>query len=447
MNPTENRQWAWISVFGWILFLTLHLYGIFRAISFGGGDFDGFCQAGRWVVEGQPSRIYTGSPQFFYTPGFAWLFSFWAMLPRVWSLLLFSVLKMILGLHVLWLLHQFMQGTRFLLWGGVLAWGFVLGGRPVLIDLEFGQINWILVWISIWAGLLVLEENSRRPAWKTIVVGVVWSTFAVAKLIPLPLALFAFGAAVSRLRQTRGRLTERLTHLKNLLVGSLVGGLGFIVLPFFFVSLSEGMDIYRSWLQSLLSLNRGFPVGFHNQSWFAFVVRWFTDGLGWFDSVILRAQAGKVLVGSSLVVSGLLFFLGQKTQGIIRRKELREARIDQAMALGIAGVLVLFALHVVWKAYFVWAIPLSVVLVEKFRVCFSGSVLGQASAPVQEQISISRRTVTAALVCVLISSLAISPVIGERAAAACQSLSLMLWMSGVSSIFAYRLLSVRDHRG
>jgi hypothetical protein len=38
-------------------------------------------------------------------------------------------------------------------------------------------------------------------------------------------------------------------------------------------------------------------------------------------------------------------------------------------------------------------------------------------------------------------------VIGERAAAACQSLSLMLWMSGVSSIFAYRLLSVRDHRG
>jgi uncharacterized membrane protein len=178
-----------------------------------------------------------------------------------------------------------------------------------------------------------------------------------------------------------------------------------------------------------------------NQSWFAFVVRWFTDELGWFDPVTLRAQVGKVLVGSSLVVSGILFFLGQKTQGIIRRKELREARIDQAMALGIAGVLVLFALHMVSKTYFVWAIPLSVVLVEKFRVCFSGSVSGQASAPVQEQISISRRMVTAALVCVLISSLTMAQVIGVRAAVAFESLRLMLWMSGVSSIFAYCLLS------
>jgi hypothetical protein len=227
MNPTENRRWAWISVFGWILFLTLHLYGIFRAFSFAGWDFDVYYQAGRWVVEGQPSRIYTDPSRpdqdFLYAPGFAWLFSFWAWLPREWALLLFLLLNMILGLHVLWLLHRFMQGTRFLLWGGVLAWGFVLGGRPMLLELEHGQLDWILVWISIWAGLLVLEENSERPAWKTIVVGVVWSTLAVAKLIPLPLALFAFGVAVSRLRQTRGRLTERLTHLKNLLVGSLVG--------------------------------------------------------------------------------------------------------------------------------------------------------------------------------------------------------------------------------
>ena len=168
--------------------------GVFRAFSRGANDFSVFFEAWRLVLSGHGSEIYRVSPdRFLYSPGFAWLLAPLAFFPKSISLALWCFFK---GAVLIFLLMRLSRS-----WGerrrgdvfsfGVTAWGIVLIARPLLIDMEYGQVNLFILAACLW-GLTSHFRPSKGPVgdfcpWFFL-------TFAaVAKLFPLPLLLVPWG--------------------------------------------------------------------------------------------------------------------------------------------------------------------------------------------------------------------------------------------------------------
>jgi len=314
-------------------------FGVYQALRRGGEDFLVFYHAGRLTLDGLGQEIYTNSPdRFLYAPGFAWFIAPFALIPWAISFPLWCLMKALsFGVMVKVLTRRFSALSVLL--------GILFFARPLLNELRYGQVNLLIVTLSVWAldSLFVNDKKAPKKFWA-------WFTFsiaAVAKLFPAVLIWIPFFPY----RHGRAdRLSARL--------GIFCGIFTLVFIPI----LTQGLDglvlMYQGWQQALLS--KGFPVETHNQSFLAFLFHSFSG------ETFYSLMRGPVLhdytwisVPKSLLYSlgmvwsvstGLLLLVGTYFCGI--KKDFRLGLILLA-----ASVL---PSHLVWKPYFVFAIPLAI---------------------------------------------------------------------------------------
>jgi hypothetical protein len=329
--------------------------GTLWAFQRGGNDFDVFYRAWSLVLSGHASEIYRNSPdRYLYAPGFAWLLSPFAYLPRDLALALWCFLK---AASLGWLIQGFARslpgvGTRAAL--GMAALGILLLARPVLIDFEYGQVNLFILGACAWA--LLTHFNRDAPAKIDLIAWGVLALAGFAKLFPLPLLLIPFlrgwPLPAAKIRREKW--------------GICFGALLVLGIPFISQGREGGVQLFHEWLVALQA--RGLPMESHNQS-FAALLRHFFSGNptpviseGWrpiqFGFALFSARTIELLsLAWSLIVGG--FLLGWLVSGP-RQKPL--AWISVLLGLTILPS------HLVWKPYFVMAIPAATYLVSRARV-------------------------------------------------------------------------------
>ena len=279
--------------------------GIAWSYSRGAPDFRVFYEAGKLVLEGHADLIYRESPdRFLYAPLFAWAMAPLALLPFAAALTLWNGLKLAL-------IYQASKVGRAGLAVGILVWA-----RPVLIDFQYGNINLILCLATFWSVM--------RSHW-----------FLMGFLGALKLLLLPFWSAA---------LGPRF-HWRSAIYFC-AGGL--IVLLF---SISR----LHPWLEAIQS--RGFPTDTHNQSFLAFIHRFFAGEsvhvislhaerlYTWFVlSPTIRNGLGGIWIAAWLAV-WLWLTLSDR---------LPKSPLDWALLLALVPL----PLHLVWKPYFVFGVPL-----------------------------------------------------------------------------------------
>ena len=163
------------------------VWGSYQGIIRGGHDFSVFYQSWELVLGGRGADIYRVSPdRFLYAPSFAWLLSPFALFPKNYAFLFWSALKFIFILFALLDFHRLMERTHktiLPLW--ITFAGILWVARPVLIDIEYGQVNLFIVAVSLSALCGHFEEKSHTC--KDLIRWVLLGSFAVAKIFALPL--------------------------------------------------------------------------------------------------------------------------------------------------------------------------------------------------------------------------------------------------------------------
>ena len=318
----------------------------------GGKDFNVFYQAWSLVLNGRGVEVYMESPdRFLYAPGFAWVLAPLALLPRDLALALWCLVKAAsIGL-VIRAIASRLTLPRFAALG-ICAWSVVFVARPLLIDFQYGQVNLLIFSACIWA--LLTHFNERASARQS---GLAWGVLAVAalsKIFPLPLLIVPFlvttGISPKRIK------AERI---------GIVSGLALIFLiPFLTESFSQWKYLLWSWKNALQL--RGFPLESHNQSFAALLYHY---GSGIATHVISKGPSD-VLLGAkffSLPVLGLLsMFWSFSTMGFLLGWIVSGSSKSPLRWLAVAIALVIIPSHLVWKPYFIFGMPLVVLVLEDF---------------------------------------------------------------------------------
>jgi hypothetical protein len=340
-------------------------FGTAWAFQRGAGDFSVFHAAWRLVLEGRGAEIYHGTPdRFLYGPGFAWLLSPLGLLPRDGALSLWCFAKAAaIGL----MLRAFaarVSAPRAVAWG-VAAWAVVFAARPLLIDFQYGQVNILILAACAWG--LLSHLDGRAPS--VMSAALPWAVVAVAawtKLFPLPLLVVPFLGALGGSPE-RARL-ER--------AGLVAGTALFALAPMVTEGWSGGWTLWREWQGALVG--RGFPTDSHNQSFAAFVRHYLTG-----DPTHVIAQGpGAVSLGKAWLSdrsADLLAFAWTVLAAAWTLGWLVAARGSSPLrwAAVSLGSLILPS-HLIWKPYFVTAIPLAVLaLADTARAAAAGG-LGRA---------------------------------------------------------------------
>lgn len=385
------RSTTWMSArFSILALLLLGTAGILFALRRGGLDYDVFTQAARWVAAGEPGRLYVESPdRYLYAPGFAWIFAPFAFVAREEGLIAWSLLKLALLAYVL---------RPWLSLGAGLA--LLCLARPLLIDLQYGQVNLLLVTLAIW---VANEPASRRQS----VLAWFWlSVFAWAKLFALPLLLLPW------LRGTRAQKGA-----------TLAGTAVVLLLPFLFTGIQGGTGLYAQWMQAIAA--RGIPLESHNQSFIAFLTHAFGGtsvhvifagpepvafGWAWLEATTIR----------QLALAASLFAAAVWLARAIRLPRGRAEFADWALLIG----LLIVPLHLVWKPYFVFSLPLAIALFASWK-----------------QLSRPRRLALAAIAVNL--NLSGFDVVGPELAAWLEAGALFFWLH----LCLIVMLSARQARG
>jgi hypothetical protein len=309
----------------------------------GGSDFNVFFEAWRAVLRGEGAFIYRVTPdRFLYAPGFAWLLSPLGLLPRDLALALWCLGKSaVLGLVVSAIAAQlpFPRLTGL----GVAAAGAALWLRPLLIDYQYGQVNLYLMGAAFWA---LHAHRARSPsgvaAWFAL------GALALSKLLALPLLAVPMIAWA--------RTGDRDARSESL--AALGGVFAVLLLPATGLGLTGAVSLTRGWFAALAG--RGFPLESHNQSFGALLHHWFTGetthvialaaerSFGW--GLLAPTQAGLLMVAWSCIALGCLVLW------------LRRASGPEGPWAGTGMALLLLPSHLVWKPYFVLAIPLTAAL-------------------------------------------------------------------------------------
>lgn len=330
-------------------------------------DFSVFYAAWSLVLRGNGAGIYHSTPdRFLYAPGFAWIFSWLALLPRPEALAIWCLGKVVaIGLVVREFgssgpdFHAKASPARRVRGAsrvrvGLAAWGVVLLGRPVLIDLQYGQVNLLILGACAWAMSRLLRAGAGG-CWRD---GLSWALLgiaAVGKLFPLPLALVPFlgprsglSAPPSRLRWSRA--------------GVVLGILAAFLTPVCTQGFQGAWALLLDWRAALI--NRGLPLESHNQSFMAFLYHGFS-GL---PTEIIAEHRRQLQLGFPLFSSRTIELLSLSwmaiLSGIILALIVRGPRRSDGVGwiAALIGLLVLPS-HLVWKPYFVLGLPLACIAV------------------------------------------------------------------------------------
>ncbi len=328
LDGKDSKQRALLGL-SW---LTLFSIGTYHGYRIGFPDLKVFLFAGQLIRGNQIFDLYFNSPdRFLYAPGFAWLAAWLLVFGSSAAIIAFQAIKFGLFALVLQRLSK-----RF----GVLPVLLSLGAvaRPLLIDLRYGNINLILLSLTLLAAIDSLEWRKSRGAWAYL-----WGVFSGAKLLTIPFAgVYLF------------RRDYRSLFL------SVLGILSIWCLPFMLLSVMGGGSLSIQWSEALRS--KGLPLETHNQSVFAFLARVFTEtpipslilggrekvwGLFGFElETMKRVFLGYVWVW--LVVAFALLF--------------RTARARAWEATFLLASILPLASHLVWKPYFLFLFPLAILV-------------------------------------------------------------------------------------
>ena len=334
-----------------VLFLVLIVsVGVYWSFQRGGKDFSVFYAAGKFVSEGQWFEIYHQGPdRYLYSPGFAWVFSFFSKFSfqaamGIWSALkLAALLILIIKLSDLW-----MGRGKLFAWVGTCL-GILLLSKPLLIDFEYGQVN-LFILTAVVCGLSDRFEISPR-IFRVFWSWAILSFLAFAKIFPLPLMIIplfsSYGVSSRRL------LAER--------TGMVFGFVLTFLAPLIDLKWNGLILLCERWLNALMQ--KGLPLESHNQSFTALLFHYLSGiptavrsegpaplelGVPFLNSI----QIGLLSIAWSLIVLGLE--LAWLMTGSLKK---------QAHWIAVVVGFLILPSHLIWKTYFVMSIPMSVVLV------------------------------------------------------------------------------------
>ncbi|MBI4925132.1 MAG: DUF2029 domain-containing protein [Bdellovibrio sp.] len=304
----------------------LMISGIWITTQRGGQDFNVFYHAWKLVLSGQASEIYNNSPdRFLYSPSFAYLLSPLAWMPFHISFLFWNTLKIISLVLLFFILKPYAKNDSSL-YLPLYLWSLIFISRPLLIDLQYGQINIFLLVFSLWA------LCSQTPlSW--FFLGVV----AVMKPLILPLLLIPW-----------------FEKRKTTCISSLAGSLLSIFFPME-LGFQNFQTLLSQWYNAIAS--KGFPLESHNQSVLALLYRLFSGKpihiISYGPEPVqfgfnLFSEKALFLLCIVWIIAVLVFFI----KILITQKQSLQ---KYALLVGI----ILLPLHLVWKPYFVFSFPLA----------------------------------------------------------------------------------------
>ena len=325
--------------------------GVLHAFSRGGKDFAVFYEAWRLVLDGRGADIYRVSPdRYLYSPGFAWILAPLGLLPFQSALGLWCVAK-VLALAAMMKELAKLWGNK----GNIPTWIGVLAGalfitRPLLIDLEYGQVNTFILVTCVWALCGHCDPKiSKQDLFRWGLVAFV----AAGKLFPLPILtvpwLAAKGISAKKLRYERIGIMAGF----SLAIGASLLSLG-----------GEGThQLLLDWFRALM--DRGLPLESHNQSFTALLFHY----LSGFPTPVISEGGAPFLFGTPWLSSGSIkmisvawmlgtlgFTLGWITAG---------PRKASAAWIAVTVGLLIIPSHLIWKPYFVMSLPLAIVLAQE----------------------------------------------------------------------------------
>jgi hypothetical protein len=359
MKSTESRNT--VALIGLFVASLIVSIGTVWAFQRGADDFNVFYVAWQHIARGEPMEIYRVSPdRFLYAPGFAWLLSPLAWLPRNLALAIWCFAKAAL---VGWMVRAFAQRTtseNSIFAAGLAAWGVLLVARPLLIDFQYGQVNLLILASCVWA--LLCHSDSRTSETQGFLSWMFAGIAAIAKLFPLPLLIVPFFVTTFK----SGRLPSRKLSLER--AGVLVGVALALFIPVLSVGWSGWLSLMHQWQGALI--DRGFPLESHNQSFGAFLQH-YTSGA---PTEIIAQHRRQLSLGYSLFSAGTIqllsaawsaVFAGLILTWILSKPASMDLRFsahrDRWIAV-IVGLLVLPS-HLVWKPYFVMGLPAALIAV------------------------------------------------------------------------------------
>lgn len=373
-------------------------YSVFAAFSRGGEDFNVFYTAWHLAWNGGAQDVYHATPdRFLYAPGFAWAFAPLGALPRDLALAFWCALKVfalgliLVKLDPIRLSVNKTSSTPDRFQGMALgAWGILLFARPVLIDIQYGQVNLLISAFAFLALLqlvesrLVTQEDWSKGSetfWlklKTL-FGYDWLIWflagfgALTKVMTLPLLI---PPLYSFLRAPSGYRRQRLPAVLGLMMGVLVA----LFLPAVSVGWTGTFRFWQDWVIAVQA--RGLPLETHNQSFVAIIAHFFdVDPIpavalgGWrvVFGIQLLKPATIVSIGWAWFVTAAIGLLMMTTLGFPKSSQ-RICRVGESSlslrswrwAALVVGLTVLPS-HLIWKPYFVFGIPAAVLAVHEVR--------------------------------------------------------------------------------
>lgn len=348
----ETPVLAWLGLAGASLLVVL---GTLRAFETGAPDFSVFFHGWKLVADGSWERIYVDSPdRFLYAPGFAWLLAPLAWLPKPVVLAAWCFLKAaILGYVIREFGNRLFRGATPLESAGLAAWGLILMAKPLLIDLQYGQVNLVILGVSAWA--LLRHFGAGKGSAPDLLSWALLAVAAVSKLYALPLLIVPWILSDS--------LPEKKKALER--SGTLFGVALVFVLPLLGGGIAGASSQHQAWIAALA--DKGLPLESHNQSFAAFLHHFFSDkptpvisakaylplSLTW---IALPEQTIRYLAAAWTFISagGLLGWL------------LSAGRRPTLQWICIALAALILPSHLIWKPYFVMAIPLAAYVVSRY---------------------------------------------------------------------------------
>lgn len=325
------------------------MFGVFRAQTHGGNDFSVFYGAWRLVLEGHGSEIYhVSADRFLYAPGFAWLLCPLGILPRVFSLALWCLMKaLVVGL----LIKKLTDSNRSI---ALAAWGIILASRPLLIDIEYGQVNLFILGASVWA---LAGHFDRKPSvlWDSLR----WSILAIAalaKLFPIPLLIVPW-------------FVQRGVHPKKIKIEQsaiFFGVLVTLLVPVTSLGWFGGLHLLIEWKDALFA--RGLPLESHNQSFIALLHHYLSGS----PTPVHSEGGGAIIFGRSILsldqirlfsLAWTLTTLGLTLGWIVSGSNHLSRKGAKKWTAIVIGLLIVPS-HLIWKPYFVMSIPMATLAIE-----------------------------------------------------------------------------------
>lgn len=359
LSFTKSGTAGAITLFSLVVLMSV---GTYRAFERGGHDFAVFYEAARLVLQGMGSKIYEVSPdRFLYAPGFAWILAPFALLPAPLALGLWCLVKTI---ALFWILVELsalcrLSSSQNLRWSSLASWGFAAAGvlflaRPLLIDLEYGQVNLLILFACLW-GLLShtggVERKERE--WKSVLIWILLSFLAVAKVFPLPLLAVPF--LVTRSIPRTRLLAERL----GILLGVFLA-LGTQILT---EGWSQGFHLLIAWKNALYA--KGLPLESHNQSFAAFLHHYFSGN----PTHVISSGPQPLLLGGAHLSVETIAVLSLLWTGLFLTLLVAwisvGSRISREKWTAVLLALLIVPSHLVWKPYFIFSMPLAAYLIRR----------------------------------------------------------------------------------